>query len=206
MPSFPEINDVNGLVRRIEVDRDLDSKHPADPPGHVAVSAEIKIQLQRIAQNDHHRIRPAKRRQAGIAEIHTRPESVRQQHLFCQTDDKKAKTPGNLLPLHRFLPQTVKLRQHLGMIDDRPRDQLRKEGHKQRICDERTVLHLSLVRVHNKGNLLEGEKADPQRQQNPPQRRRRAKHRIDGRQEKIEILEIEQHAQVGRHCRCHQRF
>ena len=92
------------------------------------------------------------------------------------------------------------------MIDDRPRDQLRKEGHKQRICDERTVLHLSLVRVHNKGNLLEGEKADPQRQQNPPQRRRRAKHRIDGRQEKIEILEIEQHAQVGRHCRCHQRF
>ena len=51
MPPLPEIYYVYRFIGRVKVYRKPDSKHTCKSYRHIAVSAEIKIQLQRIEKN-----------------------------------------------------------------------------------------------------------------------------------------------------------
>ena len=46
VPAQPEIDDVRGLERRIEVRRQLDAKEPAEPQRHIRIAGKVKIDLQ----------------------------------------------------------------------------------------------------------------------------------------------------------------
>ena len=48
MPSSPEITDASTDIRIIKVLFEMESEHPAQTDRHIAVSAEVKINLQHI--------------------------------------------------------------------------------------------------------------------------------------------------------------
>ncbi len=50
MPSVPEFGDGQRFIGRVKVLRQRDIEHAADADRHVAVAAEIKIELEGIAQ------------------------------------------------------------------------------------------------------------------------------------------------------------
>ena len=52
MPSVPEICDGHSLIRRVKVSGQFYIEHITDTDGHIAVSAEIKVQLKHIAQRN----------------------------------------------------------------------------------------------------------------------------------------------------------
>ena len=52
MPALPKLFDGAGFIGGIEIYRKLDMKHVAQPHSHIAVPAEIKINLERIGEDD----------------------------------------------------------------------------------------------------------------------------------------------------------
>ena len=53
MPPPPEILDAQRGVGIIEIFLEGEAEHPPQPDGHIAVAAEIKVNLQQIAQRAH---------------------------------------------------------------------------------------------------------------------------------------------------------
>ncbi len=133
MPSFPEIHNVDCLIGRIEVNRNLNAKHLADAPGHIAVTAEIKVQLQGIKNNHQYRIYSPQKRYVIVTIVCPGAKSIRQQHLLGKSQNKKPEPLCHPFPPHALLSHLPKLPQHLIMVDDRAGNQLRKKGHKQSI-------------------------------------------------------------------------
>ena len=82
MPAFPKFNDVGRLVGRIEVHRQLHAKHMSNAPPHIAIAAEIEVQLQRIKQHHQPGIRAGQPCHIAIACIHRLAEGISKQHLF----------------------------------------------------------------------------------------------------------------------------
>ena len=205
MPPFPEIHNIHRFVGRIEIDGNLYAQHPADPHGHIAVTAEVKIELQGVEQNHQACVRPTKNGQIFIAVIHTRAECIRQKHFLGKPKHKKRETARNPLPVRLFRVKRPKLRQHLAVIYNGAGDKLREKGHKQRILGQRAVRHLAPVSIHDEGNLLKGKKADPQRQKDAPQNKIGSAHAVHGVEEEVKILKVKQHAQIERHRQNHDR-
>jgi hypothetical protein len=54
MPPLPEVTDVLGLVRGIEIYRQLKSDNPRYAYGHIGIPGEIEIQLKAVGQQPNH--------------------------------------------------------------------------------------------------------------------------------------------------------
>ena len=50
MPTPPEIGDVEGFVRRIEIQSQAEAQQQGDADGHVCIAAEVAEDLQGITQ------------------------------------------------------------------------------------------------------------------------------------------------------------
>lgn len=50
MPPLPEVDDIKRLVRAVEVDRQDNVEHEADADSHIAVAAEVKIELAGVGE------------------------------------------------------------------------------------------------------------------------------------------------------------
>ena len=82
MPAFPKFNDIGCLIRGIEVHRQLHAKHMRNAPPHIAIAAEIEVQLQRIKQHHQPGIRTGQPCHIAIACIHSLAKGIRKQHLL----------------------------------------------------------------------------------------------------------------------------
>ena len=106
MPAFPKFNDVGRLVGRIEVHRQFHAKHMSNAPPHIAIAAEIEVQLQRIKQHYQPGIRAGQPCHISIACIHRLAEGIRKQHRFltapAQTDTVRLQTFPNPGAADRF--------------------------------------------------------------------------------------------------------
>ena len=165
MPPLPEIHDIDSLIRRIEVNGDFNTEHPPDSPCHIAVTAEIKIELERISEDDHKCIRLSEKRHVRITIIHACAERIRQNHLFEQPQHEQHIASGKFFPVEFLLRHSCKLWKHLALRHNRACDQLRKERDKQCIRQQPTIFYLSPVCIHEKANLLKSEKTDAEWQQ-----------------------------------------
>ena len=92
------------------------------------------------------------------------------------------------------------------MGDDGTGDQLGKVGNKGGILQELVLLHLAPVGVHDVAELLEGEEADAQGKQDIVQGKIRVGETVHIHQEKVEILVVEQDAQIEDDCQDHFGF
>ena len=51
MPAFPKVYNSDRLIRRIEINCDVNIHHFADTGRHVTVTAEIKVDLKGIGEH-----------------------------------------------------------------------------------------------------------------------------------------------------------
>ena len=88
VPPFPEILHGYRPVWRVEVFRDLNPEHLSHSDGHIGVTAEVKVQLQRIAHCCHEGCRRIQGSDVFVAVIHRESQRVRKKHLFPEPDGK----------------------------------------------------------------------------------------------------------------------
>ena len=166
MPAPPELPDAAGDEGVVEVFLEIKAENTAQADGHVAVAAEIKVNLQRVA----HCAQPGAaggELSGGEGKDCVRQEAhlICDQHLFGKAEEKAADAPGD--PVGTELP----LRQLPGDIPvahDGAGDQLGKESNVQQHREE-TSLHALLVPidVDHIAQALEGEEGDADGQPDP---------------------------------------
>ena len=96
---------------------------------------------------------------------------------------------------HRFrLPE---LRHHLLVVDDRPGDELREEGHEQAVVQEPVFRRLALGGIDQIRHLLEGEERDAERQDDGADAEVQTGQRADILHDEDGIFEVSQQRQIA---------
>ena len=86
MPAPPKILNACRFVRRIKINGQVDIQHFGDRHAHIAIAAEIKIQLKRIRQTA--APSPHERYLVSVIQIADKVRIVVRQFLFHKTDDE----------------------------------------------------------------------------------------------------------------------
>ena len=160
MPSLPQILHGTRFIGRIEINRQLDIEHFSQTDCHIAVTAEIKINLKGISQ--YHQKRGGGVQKGSLLEtvIYGKRKHICKQHLFSQTDCKNHDALCKIIRLKAAVLLILKLRHHFLIGHNGACNQLGKEGHKGKIIDKGVMLRPSGASVNNKGKLLKSKKAD----------------------------------------------
>lgn len=166
--------------------------------GHVAVSAEIEIYLERVAYSGEPRqppVKPARSVQAiGKHLVHDVARGVRYQYLFRKTDDEAAYAG---LSLVSCAAAAVYLRGDVMVFDDRPRDELREEGYiEQQLYEAARAAFRLTVYVYRIRQPLKREERYADGQDDPRERDGCSEEGVDVADEKIRVLENAEYAKV----------
>src|ERR1700686_4786434 len=168
MPSPPEIDDVRGLVWRVEIDRKLQSEHAGEAERHVRVAGKVEIELQRISERGGPCGKEAERMSLGDGGkpfIGIEAELVGQHDLLRETEQEEGNAIGEQVELEGEQARLAKLRQQLVVVDDRPGDDGGEEGDEQGVVQRGRKRRDGGAAVDEKLDLLEREEGDAERQQ-----------------------------------------
>jgi len=99
VPALPELLDRGGLVGGVEVDRQRDVDHFGHARRHVAVAAEIKIDLEGVAEHDEEEITRRRGVEVGKAPSHAAHKGVGQDQLFEQAEGEELEAAGDVAPV-----------------------------------------------------------------------------------------------------------
>ena len=168
--------------------------------GHIRISAEIKVDLKRIANPDQQDLHAGGHAGdliiLGIAD--RRRKRLRKQHLLRKTEGKHSDPPDQTVRVAFFLFGVAKLRdQHL-LLRDRSHGDLRKKDNEQNIFEYCIPVCFSPISIDQIPDLLESEKTDSQRNEDIPCRDRESGQIIQRGNKKIQILHIQKHQNIGR--------
>ena len=127
MPPLPELSGVAGLVRRIEVLRQIETHQHSDTGGDVSVPGEVGIDLKRVAEESRKVLETGVKQRVlenPVAEIHS--QIVAQNQLLGKSvqNPENRDTELSAAKEERF----VKLREKLFGAHDRAGHKLRKEA------------------------------------------------------------------------------
>lgn len=150
MPSAPKIADRHRLIRRIEIVRQLHAKHLSDADRHIAITAEIKIELEHIRkrrERERYGIQPAN---VGETKIRRLCQQVGKQYLFGQSEHKIGNAARKTLRIKRSFLTVLKLRDELAVQHDRSRDELGKKSDERQIIHDAVMRRLSPAPIQNK--------------------------------------------------------
>ena len=200
MPASPEIDHRIGAIGRVEVDRQSVAEHPPQPDRHVGIAGKIKEYLEGVGQCSRPGFQKAELipPRGGAEGARGKGfEIIGEQDFLAQThgEDRQANTDivGQIiLALGVFI-----LRCNLVMPNNRPGNQLREEGHKQCVPQKTAGLRMPARHIHQKADLLEGEKGNRQRQREIGLRQFGSGHRIDVSNEEIRVFEQADTGEVG---------
>ena len=157
MPAPPEIRDRHGRKRITEVFRKMKAQHPSHTNGHIAVGAEIKIQLQSKGR----RPEPGRRGR----NLDGRKQTDFFPHGADLIGDKRLlekplhEPQDSLFRLFLFYLPAVQFLIYRGKTDNRPRHQLRKHGYISKVSE--IILfhrHLPSVKINAVAHRLKGKK------------------------------------------------
>ena len=126
MPTFPELSGVAGLVRRIEVLRQIETHQHSDTGGDVSVPGEVGIDLKRVAEESRKVLETGVKQRVlenPVAEIHS--QIVTEDQLLGKSvqNPENRDTELSAAKEERF----VKLREKLFGAHDRAGHKLREE-------------------------------------------------------------------------------
>ena len=102
----------------------------------------------------------------------------------------------------RLFVASRELRHHLAVVQDRAREQVREEGHEQRVVDEHRLLRLAAMDVDQVRDLREREEADAERQREVQEVRHVARDARGVREEEVGVLEHAQQCEVRSDAEC----
>ena len=95
VPTAPEVGDARRPVRRVEVEREVESQQERDADGHVAVAAEVAIDLQGVAVDTQKVLQSAvKCRIVEDAVYEVETDIVADDGLLEQSDDDEIDATG----------------------------------------------------------------------------------------------------------------
>ena len=125
MPASPELADRGRDIRIIEVLHKIKSKHFSQSDRHIRISRKIKINLKCVQNRQHPRIDRSQLCQRFLQHpVYRRRKGISKQHFFRQSVGKALDSIRH--PLRRTLP-VPNLFADIVILDDRSRDELRKE-------------------------------------------------------------------------------
>ncbi|MGY3405861.1 hypothetical protein ACVWZV_001974 [Bradyrhizobium sp. GM5.1] len=161
----------------MKIDRQEDAEHQRYPDRHVGIAGKVEIELERVGECTEPGL--IKTRRARIeGERDQRLDAVGKAGLLEQADceDDEAAQDQMRMRMLGFLP--LELRDHVLVVKDWPRDQMRKVGHEQRIVWQRVGRDLPAPGVNQERDLGERVEGDADRQQDVD-RKVRAGQRVD---------------------------
>ena len=175
----------------------MDVEHPGQTDGHVAIAAEIEIDLQGVGKDRDPGLPEGQFRHDIESLRHPGGKGVGQDQLLEEPDREKMEARRQVQPVRLGAFRLVELRHHLVVQDDRAGQQMGEEQDIQRVVQQRIADRgLAAVAIDQIGNLAEGEEADGQWQHHVLQHPLRPKHVIDIRDEEIVVLEESQQADI----------
>ena len=153
MPASPELADRGRDIRIIEVLHKIKSKHFSQSDRHIRISRKIEINLKCVQNRQHPRIDRSQLCQRFLHHpVHRRRKGISKQHFFRQSVGKALDSIRH--PLRRTLP-VPNLFADIVILDDRSRDELRKEGNIERqMKDIFLRLNRPPVHIHHVGKRL----------------------------------------------------
>jgi hypothetical protein len=155
VPAPPEIDDGGGLVRRIEIQRQEDAEHQRDADRHIRVAGEIEIQLEGVSE----------RADPGLVEGRSvgaeggrdqRLDAVGEAGFFEQPDREDDESAQDQMRIGAFGFFTLELRNHILVMQDRSRDQMREVGDEESVMRQRVTRDIAAIGVDQECNLGEG--------------------------------------------------
>jgi hypothetical protein len=157
--------------------------------------------LQRVGHTGNPRLTSAERRLGRALEkrVGHHRQRVREQHLLRHADDEEGEATRQVLPGVGLARVPVELRDDLVVARDRPGDELGEERHEHAEIEEPVDVRLAAPKVDEVGDLLEGEKADAEGQDQVPRRPALAEQPVIRAAQEIGVLEQCQHGQVHAH-------
>ncbi len=161
VPAPPEIGDRFRAVGRIEIFREDEAEHEAEPDRHVGVTAEVEINLEGVADGAEPRVERADR--AGVeGRVGYFSAGVREQDFLRQAEHEEGDAAREFV---RGEDAMFELVGEKGEFQDRPRDEMREHGNEAGEIDEvRHRLGLAAIDVDRVAERLEGVEADAERQ------------------------------------------
>ena len=203
VPSLPEISDRDRLVGRVKIHRQIDAEHGRYADGHIAVAAEVKIDLERVEQHKQHAIHGGGGLQVCVDPRHTFGEGIRDEDFLDESEAEYFDTGGELVDIDALSRFLIDLGDEVDRVDDRAHDELGKIQDVSQVVDQALVRQLAALRRDDVGDLLEGVKGDSEGQDDLLQREFLAEHKAHIRDGKIQILEIEQKTDIDCNRNCH---
>lgn len=133
MPALPEFLYGTRLIRRTEVYRKRNVEHISKPHSHIAVAAEVEIDLEGIGQDDQKGGRGVQEIGLCKAEIGGKRQYIGQQNLFRQAQYKKGDAFCKVGRGKSALFQGFELGNHFFVQYNGACNQLRKKGDKGKV-------------------------------------------------------------------------
>ena len=196
MPSLPQLLDRTGLVGRIKVCGQLDVEHFSKAKGHVAVTAEIKVNFKGVGQDHQQRGGRIQKGRLIKAKVYGKGQHIRKQYLFGEAQSEKHDPLCKVFRLKPSACGILKLRHHFLVQDNGPGDELGEKGHKGDVVFKGIMRRPPKASVHDKGDLLEGKKADSQRKENVPQGKAGSEQGVYVLEEEIVIFKVKEKPKV----------
>lgn len=164
MPAVPEFAQPLRPIGLVEIGREAEAEQCGQRNRHVAVGAEIAVDLHRIAISREQQVRPAIARWSSENRIDQPGGEIIGDHdLFKETAEDQQQGRGDW---DRLCRGPRELRQEVPGAHDRSRHELRKEGHVEEHV-ERVAAHrdIAAINIGDVGDAMKGEKRDADRQQ-----------------------------------------
>ena len=201
MPAAPELGDRGRAVGRVEVLREGESQHQAQADGHVAVAAEIEVNLERVSQQPD----PGVQATAATSikdQVGQQAARIGQQDLLGQSEDEQCRSASELF---ERVGSLFELSGHLVEPDDRSGDQLGKHRDVTREVDRvADGGRLAPVDVDRVAHRLESVKTDSQWQRDaekgvplPVRNTQSGDQGVEAVHAEVEVLEEAQQREVG---------
>lgn len=185
------------LVQRIEIERQKDAEHQRNANGHIRIAGKIKIEPERVGEGADPCL-VERRRRWSEGERDKWLDGVRHAGFLEQSDRKYHQSVPHQVRIGAFRLFLFELRNHVLVVKDRSGDQMRKIGDEQGVVGQPIARDLAAIGVHQKRDLGDAVKGNPDRKQNV--------HGQLGRDQCIQIggkeagiFEIAEHKQVAGH-------
>ena len=179
-----------------EIQREPHVHHARQADRHVGIAGEIEVDLQRIGRRRIPRLDEAQRRalcRGGEAHVGEVRERVRQHELLRQAEQEDRQPLGDVVRARHRKIGGQQLRHDLARPHDRTGDQVRKERDEGGIGQQAGIDAVAASALGQEHDLLEGEEADRQRQEDVEFGRVQPEHAVD---EEVGVFEPAQQRQV----------
>ena len=135
-----------------------------------------------------------------------RRDGVRNDHLLEEPDREDRDAGSELIPLRSAGELVRELRHHFLVVQHRPRDQVGEVGDEKTVVNEVGLLHFASLRIHQEGNLREGEKGNADGQDDLLDLPRVTQQGPCTRHEEVGVLVVAQQQQVARDSEANEPF